>query len=199
MSLSMLFGDDNGDLAAAEEDSFQWKPSQKGVLATAKNDAKQDLADLAGVPAPQMRREMSLSKNALSTLEARLHELQKEEITITEGVNKNILKLQADIDKERLRLNEAKTRLGGEMQAIRNAIEKSKAARQQQVKAGTAEAKDEESACGVCLERPRDSLVAPCGHIAMCHACATSIHKSRNPECPFCRARIIAVYKTYHV
>lgn len=41
----------------------------------------------------------------------------------------------------------------------------------------------DETGCGVCLCADRDTLVAPCGHVAMCFACADAIRKSRNPEC----------------
>ena len=41
----------------------------------------------------------------------------------------------------------------------------------------------DETGCGVCLCADRDTLVAPCGHVAMCFACAEAIRRSRNPEC----------------
>lgn len=57
----------------------------------------------------------------------------------------------------------------------------------------------EETGCGVCLCADRDTLVAPCGHVALCFGCADAIRKSRNPECPFCRSKITAVYKLFVV
>jgi len=57
----------------------------------------------------------------------------------------------------------------------------------------------EECGCGVCLERARDALLAPCGHVALCLPCAEGIRDSRNPECPFCRQKVTAVYKLFVV
>jgi len=56
-----------------------------------------------------------------------------------------------------------------------------------------------ETGCGVCLDADRDTLCAPCGHVALCFTCADAIKQSKNPECPFCRCRITAVYKLFIV
>jgi len=167
----------------------------------AMQDAEHELHNSAP-PTPAflvLRREISLSKNTLQTLEDRLHELQREQVESENNMQSQVLRLQSQIDLERLRHTETKTRTDREIEAIQSAIEKHKVMRAEEIKQGIAEMKDDERSCGVCLAAPRNTLIAPCGHIALCFECATAVHKSRNPECPFCRHRISAVYKTYTI
>jgi hypothetical protein len=45
--------------------------------------------------------------------------------------------------------------------------------------------------CIVCLAAPKDSLVLPCKHVAMCAECTKTVFtSSRQPRCPVCRSRI---------
>eukprot|EP01012_Entosiphon_sulcatum_P036011 TRINITY_DN4580_c0_g1_i1.p1 TRINITY_DN4580_c0_g1~~TRINITY_DN4580_c0_g1_i1.p1 ORF type:complete len:260 (-),score=41.22 TRINITY_DN4580_c0_g1_i1:198-938(-) len=46
--------------------------------------------------------------------------------------------------------------------------------------------------CSVCLERPKDMLIVPCGHIATCMACSKRLHK-----CPLCRASVQRMYRAH--
>ena len=47
------------------------------------------------------------------------------------------------------------------------------------------------STCVVCLAAPKDSVVLPCKHLAMCAECTKAVFtSSREPKCPVCRARI---------
>jgi Zinc finger, C3HC4 type (RING finger) len=46
--------------------------------------------------------------------------------------------------------------------------------------------------CIICFESAADAVPSPCGHIACCVPCLTSIHNSRE-GCPICRSRIIAI------
>lgn len=46
--------------------------------------------------------------------------------------------------------------------------------------------------CVVCLEASADAVPSPCGHIACCVPCLTSIRTSRE-GCPICRSRIVAI------
>lgn len=50
--------------------------------------------------------------------------------------------------------------------------------------------------CVICCDAPRDCTFVPCGHIAVCHACAQVLHFRREP-CPICRNVIHNVMKVY--
>lgn len=50
--------------------------------------------------------------------------------------------------------------------------------------------------CAVCLERARDAVLAPCGHLCACYRCATRLER-RGTRCPICRAPIASVVKVY--
>lgn len=45
---------------------------------------------------------------------------------------------------------------------------------------------DDDKICIVCLEQRRQICAVPCGHISMCHACATPIS-----DCPVCRTNMM--------
>ena len=47
----------------------------------------------------------------------------------------------------------------------------------------------DEHLCVVCLERARDEVLVPCGHMVLCRDCCTDIMASSN-ECPMCREKI---------
>jgi hypothetical protein len=47
--------------------------------------------------------------------------------------------------------------------------------------------------CCVCFDRRIDTCLQPCGHVALCHACATRL---TNRRCPLCRAEILDVVRT---
>lgn len=42
--------------------------------------------------------------------------------------------------------------------------------------------------CGVCWNRPKTIVLAPCGHKGLCEACLPEIRAGQ--RCPFCRANI---------
>ena len=44
-----------------------------------------------------------------------------------------------------------------------------------------------ESECCVCYDRPIDTRLQPCGHVALCRQCAVRLPQRR---CPLCRAEI---------
>jgi ankyrin repeat protein len=45
--------------------------------------------------------------------------------------------------------------------------------------------------CVVCLAAPKDSVVLPCKHLAMCAECTRAVFTSSSrPQCPVCRSRI---------
>ena len=48
-----------------------------------------------------------------------------------------------------------------------------------------AEAGEPKNECAICFENPKNAFLRPCGHLAVCMACAAAIDK-----CPICRAPI---------
>jgi len=49
------------------------------------------------------------------------------------------------------------------------------------------------SKCAVCLDRPADVVMVPCGHIFACHCCGKKL-----TECALCRAKVSQVLKVYY-
>jgi hypothetical protein len=58
---------------------------------------------------------------------------------------------------------------------------------------------DEETLCVLCLDAPKDHIIAPCGHQCVCGACAEMLKKARHPLCPFCRTPINSTFKVFVV
>lgn len=54
------------------------------------------------------------------------------------------------------------------------------------------------SMCAVCLERPPDTAVVPCGHMCGCQACLQAIADSTDPQCPLCRGPVTSVMRIFH-
>ncbi|KAG9413326.1 hypothetical protein AC1031_012544 [Aphanomyces cochlioides] len=52
------------------------------------------------------------------------------------------------------------------------------------------------SECIICLDGPVEAVCVPCGHHAMCMACATQLYNSSR-ECPVCRAALNQVIRLY--
>ena len=52
--------------------------------------------------------------------------------------------------------------------------------------------------CVICFDGPKDTLLAPCGHVCCCIACANTL-LGGNDNCPVCRAFIEAAYKVFTV
>jgi len=50
--------------------------------------------------------------------------------------------------------------------------------------------------CNVCLDRPRETVLQPCGHVCLCLQCADRIRGGEN-QCPVCRSRIEKVGQAY--
>ncbi len=47
--------------------------------------------------------------------------------------------------------------------------------------------------CVICAERPRDRIVQPCGHLALCQICGDQLL-----TCPLCRGNIQSLQRVYH-
>lgn len=63
------------------------------------------------------------------------------------------------------------------------------------------EAEDEEEEdygklCIICLTTPYNTVLLPCGHLYLCHKCATDI-KNRAGNCPACRTHIQSFHRVY--
>mmetsp|Transcript_107920 Transcript_107920/g.207512 ORF Transcript_107920/g.207512 Transcript_107920/m.207512 type:complete len:335 (+) Transcript_107920:2-1006(+) len=48
----------------------------------------------------------------------------------------------------------------------------------------------EATECIVCMDELRNTVLVPCGHLALCNACAKNIASSRRPLCPVCNAAV---------
>ena len=46
---------------------------------------------------------------------------------------------------------------------------------------------DDDDECVVCMERLREVRNEPCGHVVMCHTCASAV-MPQGKGCPYCRA-----------
>jgi uncharacterized coiled-coil protein SlyX len=57
----------------------------------------------------------------------------------------------------------------------------------------------EETLCVLCMDAPKDHMIAPCGHQCVCEACAEKLKKAERALCPFCRAPITATFKVFVV
>eukprot|EP00026_Physarum_polycephalum_P021205 Phypoly_transcript_24300.p1 GENE.Phypoly_transcript_24300~~Phypoly_transcript_24300.p1 ORF type:complete len:171 (+),score=52.84 Phypoly_transcript_24300:70-513(+) len=51
--------------------------------------------------------------------------------------------------------------------------------------------------CVVCMERPKEVVFLPCGHVATCQACAAHVIDSGHPNCVMCRAPIQSTTKIF--
>jgi len=51
--------------------------------------------------------------------------------------------------------------------------------------------------CAVCMERPADTAVVPCGHMCGCFTCMQSIHGSPDAQCPMCRGPMTSTIRIY--
>lgn len=51
---------------------------------------------------------------------------------------------------------------------------------------------DDSTTCVVCMAAPRDTVLVPCKHVCLCHACAQQLH-----ECPVCKTPIAQTERIY--
>jgi len=54
--------------------------------------------------------------------------------------------------------------------------------------------------CVICCSAPKDALLAPCGHVATCVACAHTLLQAAGgqAQCPICRGQVIASYRVFN-
>lgn len=55
----------------------------------------------------------------------------------------------------------------------------------------------EDGQCVVCMDRPADSAVIPCGHMCACDSCLRAVQASAMPQCPMCRGPVTSVIRIY--
>ena len=48
--------------------------------------------------------------------------------------------------------------------------------------------------CTICMEKPINSVIIPCGHLCCCYKCGKEL-----ASCPICRANIEKIVKTFKV
>ena len=48
--------------------------------------------------------------------------------------------------------------------------------------------------CSICMQQEADSVLVPCGHLCVCHCCASRLQG----WCPICRANTSQVLRVYH-
>jgi len=53
-------------------------------------------------------------------------------------------------------------------------------------------------ACILCCVAPKNTLLAPCGHVSTCFKCAEKLQALCTRECPICRSHIQAIYRVYN-
>lgn len=53
---------------------------------------------------------------------------------------------------------------------------------------------DLDTDCIICYEKKIDTLLAPCGHLVVCHDCALLL---KDKQCPICRATINQIFRAY--
>ncbi len=51
---------------------------------------------------------------------------------------------------------------------------------------------EDEKLCVICISEEKNTVVMPCGHLCVCKACAIEIAKSRGPDCPVCRKKVLS-------
>eukprot|EP00927_Polykrikos_kofoidii_P025267 TRINITY_DN22735_c0_g1_i1.p1 TRINITY_DN22735_c0_g1~~TRINITY_DN22735_c0_g1_i1.p1 ORF type:complete len:633 (-),score=81.75 TRINITY_DN22735_c0_g1_i1:56-1954(-) len=56
---------------------------------------------------------------------------------------------------------------------------------------------EDDGVCTVCLEKPADAAVVPCGHMCGCHDCLQMLQASRSPLCPMCRGPLTSVIRIF--
>jgi hypothetical protein len=56
-----------------------------------------------------------------------------------------------------------------------------------------------DTSCCVCMDAPREACLFPCGHVALCFACASMLVAAarHTADCPLCRRRIEHVARVY--
>lgn len=64
--------------------------------------------------------------------------------------------------------------------------------------AGAASSSDDGNLCIICLERPIEVALIPCGHAKTCTVCCVEMQQhERVPRCPVCRAEVESTLRVY--
>jgi hypothetical protein len=56
---------------------------------------------------------------------------------------------------------------------------------------------DGKTACLVCCDNERDTVVQPCRHLGMCWPCAATLRDGPSAKCPTCRGPMTALSHTF--
>jgi hypothetical protein len=57
------------------------------------------------------------------------------------------------------------------------------------------ESAETDNSCLICMDKPKNTLLFPCGHVCACDGCAAIL--STQGTCPVCRAKIEKVIKAF--
>lgn len=60
---------------------------------------------------------------------------------------------------------------------------------------------DEDSGreCKVCMDATINTVLIPCGHVAICFECAQMLRQKGNKDCPICKTPVTTIVKTFKV
>lgn len=47
--------------------------------------------------------------------------------------------------------------------------------------------------CVICLDKPKEVILSPCGHFCLCNSCCSKLGDNRQRKCPMCRQVIACV------
>uniref|UniRef100_A0A7S4SA61 RING-type domain-containing protein n=1 Tax=Alexandrium monilatum TaxID=311494 RepID=A0A7S4SA61_9DINO len=56
---------------------------------------------------------------------------------------------------------------------------------------------EDDGTCAICMERPADTAVVPCGHMCGCFACLQALHGAQGAQCPICRGPVASTIRIY--
>jgi hypothetical protein len=56
---------------------------------------------------------------------------------------------------------------------------------------------EEDKECKICMDEPYNTVLIPCGHMAICFTCAQKILSKGNKECPICKRQVEQIVKTF--
>lgn len=59
------------------------------------------------------------------------------------------------------------------------------------------EEKDELRLCKICFDGVMNTVIMPCGHLAICGDCAAGLSRKGNTECPICRKKVASHLQIY--
>ena len=139
-----------------------------------------------------MQRQMqSMSHNSRVTLERETMLARAQKAQADEAIARQAAHVEAD----RREMNAAKANLEARERELREMARRGSGSG-----GGAPTSSDDDSTCCVCLDAPRNALLVPCGHLALCYGCAVSGgFASGQMPCPVCRSSCAKVVQVFNV